>query len=203
MALIGPGQIVSLRSATILQQDPAGANVARIFFLLNAAIDVPQRVRYDVVSERTYTTRVQPTRNPVQFGADITDHARAVPPVIRLTGTISDTPLGAVAAVVAAVRPWRKRSIAEFRKLEEMRDKRELVTVATSLKFLSDMLITEVTERHTPQSGRALEISMILEKQRIVGPAIDLPVPDLDQILNDSGSTDAVEGGTQAAEVFA
>jgi hypothetical protein len=202
MGALAPGEVVSLRSATILKVDPLTLNVVNVFFLLRVAIPLPNRVRLDVTPNQSHTSELMPTRNPVQFGADVTDHAKMEPERVTLTGTLTDTPLGLLAAAAAAVFPFQSRALNEYKKLKEIQESRELVFLATKLKYYTNMMIRRIVVNRTRDSGKAIDVTIDFEEVRIVSLAFGALVPDLEKIINDIGSNTIVEGGTQVAEAF-
>lgn len=201
-AYVGPGKILTLRSATILKVDPRPTGLIEAFVLLNVAVDIPDRVRFDVTPNQSYSQRYTVTRNPVQRGADVSDHIKQEPASIRLTGILSDTPLGLVASLAAAARPLTRRSIEELKKLEDIANARETVLLATAIRYDADMVIEEIAINRDQTSGRAETISVTMSRVRIVGPATGGVEPDLDAILSTAGSSDVASAGTQIGEAF-
>lgn len=201
--IIGPGKIVQLKSATIVQIDPLRGGLVQAFILLRSTLEVPGKVRLDVTDNQGHSRRVTPTQNPVQRGSTISDHSVISPDRVRLTGRITDTPLG-LGRLQTVFDPLtgRSRSVSEVEKLREIQNARDLVFLATSVSYYEDMIITDVQITKTTETGKALELAIDLQQLRIVGPEIGAVTPDLDSILGSSGSTDVVAGGTQVAEVF-
>jgi len=132
--VIGPGKVIRLKSATIVQIDPLRGGLIQAFVLLRSTIAVPGRVRFDVTRQQSHGTRIRPTRNPIQRGGTVTDHSIVEPDVVRLTGTITDTPLGLGAfQTIFSPLTGKSRAVDEYRKLEEIAKARELIFLATSM----------------------------------------------------------------------
>jgi len=200
--VIGPGKVIQLKSATIVQINPLTGGLVRAFVLLRSTLEQPGKVRLDVTNTQDHSGAVIPTRNPVQRGSVIADHSIQEPDRVTITGKITDTPIGRLVGAAWDPLTGRSRSVSEVEKLREIQSARDLVFVATSVRFYEDMIIRNVRVTKTSTTGKALELAIDLEQMTIVGPELDATAPDLDSILGGSGSTDTVSGGTQVAEVF-
>lgn len=206
MAFVGPGEVVKLRSVTILRFDPRNpGNVAR-FFLLNSSMDLKSgdRVRFDVTRTQNHTRSYRKTQRPIvagRLGAKVTDHVRREPDRFSLQGLLTDTPLQMPAAAQALVQwPFQSRAHDLYTQLEELADEREPVFVATSLKYYDSMVITRISCPRDANTGKAVVVDMELEEARIVSPFNMAEIVDLDSILY--GSDRVVDGGSQSTEAF-
>ena len=54
-------------------------------------------VELDAVISETHNNNISLTKNPIELGADITDHAIIEPKKINIVAQVSDTPLGTAA----------------------------------------------------------------------------------------------------------
>ena len=54
-------------------------------------------IQLDSVLVEEHNTSITPTKNPVEVGVDITDHAIIDPTLLNITGVVSDSPLGTAA----------------------------------------------------------------------------------------------------------
>lgn len=124
----------------------------------------------DLAEEESVTYSSDPTPYPVEDGADVTDHVRARPLTISITGIVSDTPLGAVA---------RERQLDDdaafffpsdeaFSRLRAIHSAREPVTLELKRGTFTNMVMTEFSERRDSSSGDALRFGATFTQIRIV-----------------------------------
>lgn len=104
-------------------------------------------------------------RHPIQSGREgITDAVRIDPDVLSITGIVSDIPLGLVAVATPEGRAARMYDL-----LQKMRELRIALQVATSWTgLLRDRWISEFTATRNSATGAAIEITMTIEKLRVV-----------------------------------
>ena len=114
----------------------------------------------DCAITEDHTVDNEVTEHPVEKGADITDHVRARPVVVTLEGVVSDTPIGAIAGQRGArddngrlenspsddARAW----------LLDIRNRREPVSIETSLGGYTDMLLESLSFPRSAQDGDSL-----------------------------------------------
>jgi len=121
-----------------------------------------------------HTGSVSLTKNPVEAGADITDHAIVQPDIINIQGVITDTPLGAAAIgqIINTVTNLfgtsndsnLTRSQQAYAAFIELKNRAEPLEVETKLKTYSNMVITGVSTSQDKDSSRALFINLTLEE---------------------------------------
>ena len=103
-------------------------------------------------------------RHPVQSGREgITDAVRIDPDVLSITGIITDTPVSFITF------PAPNRAARMYDLLQKMRELRIALAVATSWTgLLSNRWISEFTATRSNTTGAAIEVTMTIEKLRIV-----------------------------------
>lgn len=130
----------------------------------------------DATVNQDHVGSAEITKNPVESGAQITDHVQLNPNQLIIEGIISDTPLGFpilqnvlnIVNTVTTLFGQSSRSIDGFNKLVELKDKREPFTVITNLKRYSDMVIAELIVTRSNTTGNAIEFKATIEQIRIV-----------------------------------
>lgn len=111
-----------------------------------------------ITEEHTVDNEV--TEHPVEKGADITDHVRARPIVVALEGVVSDTPIG----LIAGQRGDRddngrlvNRPSDDARTwLLDIRNRREPVSIETSLGGYTNMLLESLSFPRSSKDGDSL-----------------------------------------------
>lgn len=104
-------------------------------------------------------------RHPIQSGREgVTDAVRIDPDVLQITGVISDVPVAFAAIATPAGRAARMYDL-----LQKLRELRIALSVATSWTgLLTNRWISEFTASRNSATGAAIEITMTIEKLRIV-----------------------------------
>lgn len=113
---------------------------------------------------------------PVEDGADVSDHSRARPVNLTITGIVSDTPIGPV----ASQRTANSLPSSDAREhLVKIRDEQEPITVVTSLGTFDSMLITSLVFPRDSKNGDALRFQatfkqvIIVTNERSTVPVLD------------------------------
>jgi len=123
----------------------------------------------DAVISETTTSNVRVTRNPVELGADINDHAIIEPKEYSLEAVVTDSPLvglGAISQLGSLVtssgffgsssEDSRTRSQAAFDSLIAIQESREPISIQTGLKQYNNMLISNITVTQDKDRSRAI-----------------------------------------------
>jgi len=131
-------------------------------------------IRLDAIITETHTNAVRKTTNPVELGADITDHAIIEPKRLNILAEVSDTPLGVAAfgQIVdlitglfgTATTDNITRSNAAYNAMVQLQESREPIEVQTRLKLYQDMLITGITTTQDKDSSRVATMNISLEE---------------------------------------
>ncbi len=131
-------------------------------------------IELDSVLLEDHTGTVTLTKNPVEAGADITDHAIVQPDIISIRGVITDTPLGAAALgqIINTVTNLfgtsndsnLTRSQQAYAAFVELKNRAEPLEIDTKLKTYSNMIITGLNTSQDKNSSRSLFIDLTLEE---------------------------------------
>lgn len=131
-------------------------------------------IQLDAVLSEGHNNSVRVTRNPIELGADINDHAIIEPKRLNIVGQVSDTPLG-LAAVTQLVDTVNglfgssttnnlTRSVAAYNALIQLMDQREPIDVQTRLVLYSNMLITNISTTQDKDTSRVALMNITLEE---------------------------------------
>src|SRR5262249_32286334 len=133
----------------------------------------------DVTLNATHTRRAELTTNPVEQGADVTDHKRAAPVQLQIRGLYTDTPSNIVDAIgdladggqglqlpFGATTGQIARSAEAYRLLAILLESADPVTVITDLEVLENMTMTSLVVTKDAQSSRALYFDATFEELR-------------------------------------
>lgn len=131
-------------------------------------------VELDAVISETHNNNIGLTKNPVELGTDITDHAIIEPKKINIVAQVSDTPLGtaALGEIVDSVTGFfgtstsqnLTRSTAAYNAIKEIMEQREPIEVQTKLVLYKDMLITSIDVTQDKDSSRVVLMNISLEE---------------------------------------
>ena len=113
-----------------------------------------------IVTEEEHVSELGITSLPVEFGADITDHAYIRPKVVTLKGLIGTGTPGIVGSFISA---------ASYQAILAYQKSRVPFTLVTGLDINRDMLIQSVTVPRNTENVGVLEFTMKLQQILIVG----------------------------------
>lgn len=105
------------------------------------------------------------TSHPVEEGADVTDHVREIPIVVVLECVVSNTPFG---GIVFERDPNELPSSEAYARMLAIRDKREPVTIETSLSVFHDMVLRRLSVPRTSRTGDALRFRATFQQIQLV-----------------------------------
>lgn len=133
-------------------------------------------VRLDAVIRESHSSPIRLTQNPVEKGADVTDHAIIEPKKLTIEGVVSDTPLGfrAVSDLIdtatgyfgASSSDSETRSQIAFNDLNKLKDARDEIEIQTGLKLYPNMMILDIKVDQDKDTSRA--IFMTIECQEVI-----------------------------------
>lgn len=148
------------------------------------------------------------TRNPVEAGADITDHAIVQPDTLFIQGIVTDSPLGTAAfgALIDSISNLfgtstsanLTRSQQAFEALTTLKNNAQPIDVTTKLKTYTNMMITTLSTSQDKDTSQILIINISLEEVILTESAtLGLSESDLFGSVAKSGSS-IVDKGKQA-----
>lgn len=190
------------------------------------------QIEFDAKLEGVTSKAVQLTQFPVEFGANVNDHAILLPDRYLLTGAVSNTPLGiglddigmmgvgAVATAVGGIAGAAistvsayllsgsedTRSATAWAALTAMLQARARFDLVTEYETLKDMVLIRLDQRTRPEDEDGLVFVAELQQVRIVKSQISRGVTSADQLQqNDPVATQGapmVSSGSTSVEVI-
>jgi hypothetical protein len=133
-------------------------------------------IQLDAVISEAHTNEVSLTSNPVELGAEITDHAVVQPKRLNIVAQVSDTPMGLAAfgQIVDLVTGLFgtsttgniTRSNAAYNALIQLQEEREPIDIQTKLKLYTNMIITNVGVKQDKNTSRI--VGMPIDLQQVI-----------------------------------
>lgn len=108
------------------------------------------------------------TEHPVESGSVVSDHIILLPPIVNITGIITDTPLLKWNAVSGLLTPEEGRSLAKIQQMLEMRDAKQLFSISTSLGIYKDYFFIRLSIPFTAEDGYSVKFTATLKKLNLV-----------------------------------
>lgn len=135
------------------------------------------QIEVDVSVSETHETDCDVTENPVESGANVTDHVQVKPARLTIEGLVSDTPIKFLQGIRDLFDDNRSRKTYE--ELLTIQTAREPIDVITGLKQYSNMILKTLTVPRNSDTGRALRFTAIFQEVRIVdSSSISIAVSD-------------------------
>ena len=175
------------------------------------SFDSSEKIELDAVLSEDHKIEIKYTTNPVELGAEITDHAIVAPKRLTMVVQITDTPLG-IAAVGELVDSVSNifgssteenvtRSVAAYIKIKEIAETREPITIQTRLETYSNMLITNISTPTDKDTSRVALMTIQFTEIRIVNSLIsELSSESLSGDTADQGSPGEKRGRVDPSE---
>lgn len=140
-------------------------------------------VSIDTILDEAHDTSMNVTTQPVEIGADISDHIYANPTTVNITGVISDTHnntffdvglVGFAADVAGKIAGDTQQSKSQraWAKLQEIQRKGQLIDLVTNLRVYNNMAIVAMSCKQDKDSILEVRFSMTLREIFIVSSEI-------------------------------
>lgn len=143
-------------------------------------------LEFDVVITEGHEITATLTEHPVERGADLADHKRPGPRLLRLEGLVTNTPLGApprtggeLEDVTASTQSTAsKANVLKFSdsfdrvtkmldKLTELTEGAQLLTIVTDVRTYEDAQLVGVTAPRTADGGDSITFALEIVQVRI------------------------------------
>ncbi|MCH8821329.1 hypothetical protein IID23_02275 [Patescibacteria group bacterium] len=145
-----------------------------------------QRLKLDAVISENFTNTYRPTKNPIEFGAEVSDHVIIDPKLYSMSAVVSDTPLGTVSIGLIvddktgffgdSTGEGKTRSQVAFEFLLFLADTKEPLEIQTGLKSYKDLVITSITASRDKNTSGALFFNISFQEAIIIQTEIiDIP----------------------------
>lgn len=161
--------------------DPIGESRKGFFGALKgAALDALNMgltgIVVDATVRETHLSECGITKNPIEDGAQITDHVQVVPKKLTVEGVISDTPLGFAfisniqnfVRTVTTIFGGRSRSQDAYDDMVKLQESRRPFTVITNLKRYENMIMASLSVPRDASTGGAIHFTAELQQIIIV-----------------------------------
>lgn len=123
----------------------------------------------DGLLEESHSNTATATRLPIEDGSTISDHVTVDPDSVTIKGVITNTPLFATLLQGGSLSGlFGDRVTSAFEGIRQLMKDRKLLTVSTSLKVYTDMIIESFTPSKNGTTGQSMEFSMTLTKIKVV-----------------------------------
>lgn len=143
-------------------------------------------IELDGVITESHSNVVAITKQPIELGADITDHSTIEPKVLNIEGVVTDTPLGVQAfnqiidtvtgLFGSATVDNQTRSVAAYNALLQLQEQREPISVQTRLRLYENMIITSIDTVQDKDTSKIALMKIRLE-EIIIAQTDVIPVP--------------------------
>jgi len=163
----------------------------------------------DGTISEAHSTSVAITKNPVEFGADISDHAIVQPAKVTIQGIVTDTPLFTLtpAGVVAAIQSIGSTFISNsspssvgYARLLQMQLDAEPITIQTKLVTYTQMIITNLRVLQDKKTNNVVKFTLDAENIIIVETEIvSTPSSQLEAGKITEQASSVVESGRKVA----
>ena len=124
---------------------------------------------------QTHDLSLTPTRNKVERGIDISDHAKEEPRTLKLKGIVSDHQISLTAMldtfktlVDSSTGKPAAPSNDTFTAFKELYSKKELVTVYTNYDTYESMLMTNFSTTENKDNSESIEFDVTFEEIKVV-----------------------------------
>lgn len=105
-----------------------------------------------------------PTRNPIESGANVTDHVTLEPEKLTIEGIVSNTPISLLRILSGAT--FDDPAADAFSFLEALYNNRQPFDFVGDLKIYENLIITSFNPSRTPTTGQTLQFTVTMEKIR-------------------------------------
>lgn len=130
---------------------------------------------FDSTYFEQHNATITVTKQPVEFGADMPDHAFTEPLILTVSGAVSDAPLLPNPSFDASSSA--SRSASAYQKLLMLANSKTLLNVQTGLAGYTNMLITSLNTMQDADTANVFEFVMQLMKIPIINVQnVNVPV---------------------------
>jgi len=125
-------------------------------------------IEVDAYLSETHNFASKIAEHPVESGRVVSDHIILLPPVVNITGIITDTPLLKWNQTTGLLTPQEGRSLEKVKQLLEMREARQLFSISTSLGVYNDYFFVSFDIPFDVRDGYSAKFSATLKKLELV-----------------------------------
>lgn len=122
----------------------------------------------DCALEERINYEAEVTMNPVEKGADTTDHVTARLPTLEFDGVVSDTPIGAIANDETRTSATEDQSKVAYKKFLDVFLARQTVVVECSFGKFESMILQTLSPVKNAQVKKAFKFTATFQQIKIV-----------------------------------
>lgn len=120
----------------------------------------------DAVTKFTPSFKAKATTQPIEKGANTTDHVIDEPDTVSMECVVSDNPIGEMVAIRA--REPGVPSERAFFKFKTLKESKKIITVVTDHHVYTDMVLLEFTPNFDKDTGESLRFTLMFQNLNIV-----------------------------------
>lgn len=128
----------------------------------------PFLIEVDAYLSESHNFQARIPDHPVESGVTVSDHIVLLPPILNISGVITDTPLLKFDPTQGLITPSEGRSIDKIHSLLELRDAGELFSVSTTLGIYRNYFFVDLNIPFTPDDGYSVRFNATLKRLRLV-----------------------------------
>jgi len=129
----------------------------------------------DASVRESHESEAKITDNPIEEGADVTDHVRIMPKRLTMDGVISDTPItlaviSNVSGLIGTITDYTEsRSLSQeaHDRLLALQETREPITIVTGLRVYENMLIERLTVPRDANTANAIHFMAVFREIQV------------------------------------
>ena len=134
-------------------------------------------VELDIILNESVTTSSTITENPVEQGADVSDHIITNAMSFSISGSVSDTPVkflggllsGNIGGIIGDLLGIEKPSVKAWDKLLQLQAEKEPFDLITNLKTYENVVIESLTTLQDKDTSGILNFTATLKEIILVG----------------------------------
>ena len=141
-------------------------------------------VEIDAIISEGHSNNVDITTNPVEFGADVADHAIIQPRTLELVAVVS-----------------KNRISAAYLDMQELQRERQPISVQTGLELYQDMLITSLNVSQDKDTRNIIRMQISLNEVLITrAETVEYPRDELEESVQMQTTAPTDKGRIQPVE---
>lgn len=141
-------------------------SITQLFFKEDSAIG---GIEIDAILNESASSKATITKNPVEKGADTTDHIRLEPMTFTATGIVSDTPIRFPNNLAPFKSSGYRVSTQAWNKLLKLQAKREPFTLQQGLRSYDNIVIEELSYSQDVGTANVLIFNCVMSEIVLVG----------------------------------
>ena len=131
-------------------------------------------IQLDAVLSEGHSNKSRKSTNPVELGADVSDHVIVEPKVINIVAEVTDTPLTEVqegdivddntGLFGSSTTDNITRSVAAYNAMLQLQETKTLLQVQTRLLLYTNMMITSLSTSQDKDTSRIVRLNITMEE---------------------------------------